>query len=284
MKGKKMTKQPRNILLVAATGDQYQTAQRLAEDMHNKFERLRLVANGPSTHLEDLGERYDLAIAIGGDGTMMKTGTTLSSRGIPTLGVNAGDVGFLTSVNANDWQTVECRLRMGEFEIEERLGLTLVGEQQALEPIANEVVVRHKTSVAKYRISIDGQVFYQELMGDGVLVSTATGSTGYNTSAGGPILLPGSGNVVVTPLNPMSLSTRPIVSQELADGKEIVVTLIESKRDEPVQVIADGRALETDLAVGDSIFLSKYRHPLLFATFGLAQYARALTEKKGFAR
>lgn len=274
----------KSVLLVPAQGDKYHKAQQLAYDMYNSYETLRTISGSFKVSLEDTGEQYDLAIAIGGDGTMMKTVTALSVRGIPTLGINAGDVGFLTSVEAGAWQTIEHRLRMGTFEIEKRLGLKLVGVGQTVEPIANEVVLRHQSSVAKYQIAIGGQVFYKELMGDGVMVSTATGSTGYNTSAGGPILLPGSGNVVVTPLNPMSLSTRSIVSQELADGKDIVITLVESKRDEPVQVITDGRMLKTGLPVGESVVLTKYTHPLLFATFGLEQYARALSEKKGFAR
>jgi NAD+ kinase len=252
--------------------------------MMNSFAALEIIGNGPRADLEDSGEVYDLAIAIGGDGTMMKAVSELSLRGIPTLGMNAGDVGFLTSVDAAHWQTIEHRLRMGEYQIEQRLGLKLEAAGQVIEPITNEVVLRHSSSVATYQIAIGGQVFYQKLMGDGVMVSTATGSTGYNTSAGGPILLPGSGNVVVTALNPMSLSTRSIVSQELAEGKDIVITLVASKRDEPVQVIGDGRMLKNGLPVGESVVLTKYEHPLLFATFGLEQYARALTEKKGFAR
>lgn len=279
-----MLEPPRKILLVPADGEKYSHARQLAQTMVNSFRTLRVIGNGPQADLVDSGELYDLAIAIGGDGTVMKAVTALSARGIPTLGINAGDVGFLTSVDAKHWQTVEGRLRRGDYEVEERLGLKLTSPEQILEPIANEVVLRHKSSVAKYQIAIGGQVFYQELMGDGVMVATATGSTGYNTSAGGPILLPASGNVVVTPLNPMSLSTRSIVAQEIAEDKEIVITLVESKRDESVQVIADGRMLESGLSVGESVVISKYEHPLLFATFGLEQYARALTEKKGFAR
>jgi NAD+ kinase len=279
-----MTRSPKTVLLVPAEGPKYQKAQNLARDMYSYYETAKKIGGSLTAHLKDSGEKYDIAIAIGGDGTMMKTVTELSVRGIPTLGINAGDVGFLTSVEAEDWQTVEHRLHMGEFEIEERLGLTIAGPAQTIEPVANEVVLRHTSSVAKYQIAVGGQVFYQELSGDGVMVSTATGSTGYNTSAGGPILLPGSDNVVLTPLNPMSLSTRPIVSQELAQGKDIVITLVESKRDEPVQVIGDGRMFEKGLLVGESVVISKYKHPLLFATFGLKQYAQALTSKKGFAR
>lgn len=274
----------KKILLVPAEGEKYQVAQALAREMLGFYQMSLKVGGTIDAQLEDSGEQYDLAIAIGGDGTMMKVVTELSVRGIPTLGINAGDVGFLTSVDAQHWATIEHRLRMGEYEIEKRLGLKLVGAGQTLEPIANEVVLRHQSSVAKYQIAIGGQVFYQELMGDGVMVSTATGSTGYNTSAGGPILLPGSGNVVVTPLNPMSLSTRSIVCQELAEGKDIVITLVESKRDEPVSVIGDGRMLAHGLPVGESVVLTKYEHPLLFATFGLEQYAKALTQKKGFAQ
>lgn len=274
-----MSRIPNKILLVTAQGQKYQVAQQLGVDLQAVF-----ATSGIQSDLVDSGAAYDLSIAIGGDGTMMKTVTELAPRHIPTLGINAGDVGFLTSAEAADWEAVVQRVMAGEYEIEERLGLQLVGVDQTLAPIANEVVLRHSTSVAKYQIAIGGQVFYQDLMGDGVLVATATGSTGYNTSAGGPIMLPGSGNVVVTPLNPMALTTRSIVSQELADGKSIVITLLESKRDEPVKVIADGRLLDNGLAVGESVTITKYEHPMLFAAFGLAQYARALTEKKGFAR
>jgi NAD+ kinase len=267
-----------NVLLVAATGHQYQVAASLVPQLSK-----RLRSAGLQVTTDDTGDRYDLAVAIGGDGTMMKTVTDLAPRSIPTLGINAGDVGFLTSAEASEWEAVADRIVSGHYEVEKRLGLAIQAGAQAFGPIANEVVLRHPSSVGIYQIAIGAQVFYERLMGDGVMVATATGSTGYNTSAGGPILLPSSGNVVVTPLNPMSLSTRSIVSQELAEGKDITITLVESKRNEPAQVIYDGRSLAVGAGVGESVVITSYQHPLLFATFGLGQYARALTQKKGFA-
>jgi len=270
---------PKRVLLISAEGVQYRLARRTKAKLRRALEEA-----GLSIAMTDAGTAYDLAIAIGGDGTMMRAVTSLAPRGIPTLGVNAGDVGFLTSVNASLWQEVATRVIRGDYMLEDRLGLSVRVGSQVIEPVANEVVIRHGSSVATLQVAIGGQVFYEHLQGDGVLVSTATGSTGYNTSAHGPIVLPGSGNVVVTPLNPMSLSTRPIVSHDVAEGRAIEVWLAASKRNEPVLVIADGRKLETQLAIGDSAVITKYQYPLRFATFGMAQYARALTEKKGFAR
>ena len=270
---------PESVLLVAPKQARYENAQATAASI-----AAGLQAAGLQVDMVDCGRAYDLALAIGGDGTMMQTVTALVQRTIPTLGVNAGDVGFLTSAEADDWQDVVSRVVAGQYAREDRLGLQAQMGTQTIGPIANEVVVRHQSSVVTLQVEIAGQVFYHQLQGDGVLVATATGSTGYNTSANGPILLPGSGDVVLTALNPMSLSTRPIVSHDLAAGRDITITVLASKRDEPAMVIADGVMQRQPLAVGESITVQRYPLPLQFATFGLGQYARALREKKGFAR
>lgn len=270
---------PQRVLLVVPNQARYENAHATAASI-----AYGLQAAGLRVDMVDRGRAYDLALAIGGDGTMMQTVTALVQRKIPTLGVNAGDVGFLTSAEADDWPDVVSRIVAGQYVLEDRLGLQAQMDIQTIGPIANEVVVRHQSSVVTLQVGIAGQVFYQQLQGDGVLVATATGSTGYNTSANGPIVLPGSGDVVLTALNPMSLSTRPIVSHDLAAGRDITITVLASKRDEPVMVIADGVVQQETLAIGESITIEQYPLSLRFATFGLAQYAKALSEKKGFAR
>ena len=270
---------PGAVLLVTPEDATYRRA-------HDTADRVRhaLVRAAVAVDTVDQGRQYDLAIAIGGDGTMMHAITKLSLRSIPTLGVNAGQVGFLTSAEATNWQQVVDHVTAGAYQLEDRLGLLAEISDFSIGPIANEVVVRHLSSVATLAVASGGQIFYQGLQGDGVLVATATGSTGYNTSANGPIILPGSGNVVITPLNPLSLATRPIVSHDVIEGRDITITLVDSKRNEPVMVITDGAVSGHRLAVGESIVLRQYPQPLRFATFGTAQYAQALVEKKGFAR
>ncbi|MCA9357218.1 NAD(+)/NADH kinase [Candidatus Nomurabacteria bacterium] len=274
-----MPAKPSKVLLIRAEGKKYVTAAETTRNLKVAFSEKGIAVDDC-----DDGDVYDIAIAIGGDGTMMKAVTSLASRNIPTLGINAGDVGFLTTAEATKWEQVVERICSGNYVLEQRLGLELIANSEVVGPIANEVVLRHPYSVAVYEISIGGQVFYSNLMGDGVMVATATGSTGYNTSANGPILLPSSSNVVVTPLNPMSLTTRPLVAEEVAQGKTISVRLVESKKNQPIMIVADGVLQEKGLQVGDSVSLCKYGHALLFATFGLGQYAKALTEKKGFAK
>ncbi len=209
-----------SVLLVLAEGDHYDHVPEITEALQGKLE-----AAGRAVSTGDLreGGSVDLVISLGGDGTMMKTVSYFSRKGIPTLGVNAGNVGFLTSAESSELDEVVERVVSGRFDIERRTSLRFSWDGEDYGPFANEVSLWHpRRGIATLQVSINGEVLFERLSGDGVLVATATGSTAYNASAGGPIITPESSNVVINALNPPMFNMRPVVTEKLASGGEIV--------------------------------------------------------------
>ncbi len=157
-----------------------------------------------------LGEmEADVLIVIGGDGTMLKT---FMETGLPLLGINSGNVGFLTESRKDSLQDVFRRLRTGRFRIEEKLKIATTVEGRRVQDAVNEAVV-HSSSIGKVRhfdISISRNRVGL-VRSDGIIVSTPTGSTSYSLSAGGPIVDPTASVIVVSPLAPYGISSRPIV-------------------------------------------------------------------------
>lgn len=244
-----------------------------------------LKARGIETALvspDETTPRVDLALSLGGDGTMMRTVTKFSALGIPTLGINAGDVGFLTSADVADADTITERIATGTFEIERRLALRFRFRNKWYGPFANEVLVAHQTrGMAHVAVKIkDGELF-ADVPADGVLVASATGSTAYNASAGGPIITPESSNVVINAINPNRFNMRSVVTEELASGGEIELRVIGSKRDEALAISADTLYMTNGPKVGESVYIMRHPQPLLFATFGPLQYYAALKNKMG---
>ena len=171
-------------------------------------------------------------IVLGGDGTILHAAQFAAPHGVPILGINMGTVGYITDVEGTDAYLALERLLTGDFEIEERIMLEarLLNEPPGNTPpfiALNEVYaarVLPQQMQVEVEICVNGE-FIANYRGDGVLVSTPTGSTAYNLSAGGPLLKPELGALVITPICPHSLSHRPIVisgddiiSLRLADG------------------------------------------------------------------
>jgi NAD+ kinase len=227
----------------------------------------------------------DLALSLGGDGTMMKTVSKFSQFGIPTLGINAGNVGFLTSTDINNWETVIERVCKSDFTIERRLSLRFIWNGKTFGPFANEVSLWHPArGVATFAVLINGEVLFEKLSADGVLVATATGSTAYNASAGGPIITPESSNVVINALNPPMFNMRPVVTEKLLSGGSIELKVVASKHNHPLTIGADSMQIKDGPRIGESIKISRHPQPLLFATFGHGQYVDALRGKMNLAR
>lgn len=266
-----------SVALVAASGTGYAHVPDLVERYADWFTKL-----GVTVHRDfgDMLPRVDLAVSIGGDGTMMRAVTQFSAIGVPTFGINAGDVGFLTSSDAEAVAEGVCGIVGGQYLLERRIALRFKFRNTMYGPFANEVLVAHQSrGITHVKVSLGNTILFEDLPADGVLVATATGSTAYNLSAGGPILMPESSNVVINALNPQSLSMRPVVSEILAAGGTITLEVIRSKRDEPLAIAADSLYLTDGPKVGESIEISRHPQPLLFATFGNGQFVRALKEK-----
>jgi NAD+ kinase len=157
----------------------------------------------------------EMMISLGGDGTMLETLKFIRNSMVPVLGVNTGRLGFLASVAKQDLEEVTGKILTKKFELDKRSVLELVNGKElfgGLPYAINEITVHKKDSSSM--ISIDAFVdeeFLNSYWADGLIVSTATGSTAYSLSCGGPIIIPGSGNFCLTPIAPHNLTVRPIV-------------------------------------------------------------------------
>lgn len=170
----------------------------------------------PALTLEEIGCTVDLAIVMGGDGTMLNITRTLSPCGVPLIGVNQGRLGFLTDLTLENMQEKLTAMLAGKFIIEERLLIAarvLRDDVEVFRALAfNELVVHRSniSSMVEFEVRIDGE-YLSNQRADGLIVATPTGSTAYALSAGAPILHPNLNVLELVPICPHSLSNRPIV-------------------------------------------------------------------------
>ena len=212
--------------------------------------------------LAEVAARSDLAIVVGGDGTLLSAGRILAPHGVPILGVNQGRLGFMVDVLPEDiGQTLDALLR-GELPVEERLILearlrsTATGEVSRLRAV-NDVVVRNQVSIRmlEFETWLDDE-FISQHRADGIVIATPTGSTAYALSGGGPVLHPSLSAVTLVPICPHTLSDRPIV---VPAGGTIRIVL--SGEVSGVHVTCDGQEGAT-LEPGDTVEVTSSPHPL----------------------
>ncbi|MDH3689576.1 MAG: NAD(+) kinase [Gammaproteobacteria bacterium] len=191
-------------------------SQTLADlSIHLKKRGLQ-VFRGQSGSGWDSDDSIDLAIVVGGDGTMLHAARELTRHDIPLVGVNLGRLGFLTDIAADDMYPEIDRILEGEFNTEARimLDLNVVHQDKSIHSgtALNDVVVSkgELARLLEFQTYIDGE-FVTSSRGDGVIVATPTGSTAYALSAGGPILHPTIPALTLVPICPHTLSNRPIV-------------------------------------------------------------------------
>lgn len=165
------------------------------------------------THFE-LEKDTDLMFSIGGDGTILDAITFVRDSGIPIVGINTGNLGFLASIAKNEIDNALDAIYTKDYTIEERSLLKLVSPADIFNDFSyglNEIAVQKKDSaMIKVHVYIDGE-FLNTYWSDGIIISTPTGSTAYSLSVGGPIVTPDSGNFIISPISPHNLTVRPIV-------------------------------------------------------------------------
>ena len=166
--------------------------------------------------LEQLGAQVDLAIVLGGDGTMLNIVRTLAPYGVPLVGVNQGRLGFLTDISLDTMQQTIAAMLDGKFVTEQRMLLStriLRDGVEVFSSLAFNEVVLHRgniSSMIEFEVRIDDEFLYSQ-RADGLIVATPTGSTAYALSAGGPILHPSLDLIALVPICPHTMSNRPIV-------------------------------------------------------------------------
>ena len=169
--------------------------------------------------LNEIGKTADLVIVLGGDGTILRVARELEGSATPIFGVNMGSLGFLTSVRAERLREAVGEILRGEYQISERhmLQTTLMrgGQRMETHHALNDVVISRGafSRVVRLHLSIDGEML-TEYVCDGMIFATATGSTAYSLSAGGPILVPTARALIITPICPHALSNRSVIAGE----------------------------------------------------------------------
>ncbi len=177
----------------------------------------------PKVDREYIGQHSDLVIVVGGDGSLLGAARSVSNYGIPLLGVNRGRLGFLTDISPEDIETKVAEVLQGCYRGEERFLLEMAvireGEKIGRGDALNDVVIHPGKFIRmiEFELYVDGQFVYSQ-RSDGLIISTPTGSTAYALSGGGPLMQPTLEAIELVPINPHTLSSRPMI---VSSGSEI---------------------------------------------------------------
>lgn len=244
------------------------------------------MAPGPNWEIvsrKAIGERCDLAVVVGGDGTLLNAARSLARYDVPLAGINLGHLGFLTDISPQHMTECIDQILQGDYSMDERflLHCTVLREGETIsESEAFNDVVVHKWNVARMielETHINGQLV-NKLRSDGLIVSTPTGSTAYALSAGGPILHPRLNAIVVVPVCPHTMSNRPLV----IDGdNEVEIVVCNHKRDH-AQATCDGQ-ITFALTAGDRIRVRRKERPIRLIHPAQHDHYQLLRAKLGWA-
>lgn len=227
----------------------------------------------------DLAPGLDLAVSLGGDGTMLRTVDLVAGEGVPILGVNVGQMGYLTDIEPADARHALERFLDGEGTIEERMLLTVRVEPVEGAPVEllafNEAVLE-KTPMGhtvRLAVDVDGE-FFTTYAADGLIVATPTGSTAYAFSARGPIVAPSHRALLLTPVSPHMLFDRTLV----LDPETRLRLVVQGHRSATLSI--DGRNLR-ELGEGDAVTCTAARRSARLVTFGPRDFLQILKTKFG---
>lgn len=234
-----------------------------------------------------LEEGIDLLVTLGGDGTLLWGARLVAELGVPVLGINLGHMGFLTSVTLDGMEEALERLFLGDYVLDSRstLEATVVGAEGGRRDryVALNDFVIHKGGMARVtRLDLlvganESREEVGRFSGDGVIIATPTGSTAYSLSAGGPIVAPAMGCILVTPICPHTLAVRPLVihAQE-------TVTVVPLDVDGSLVLTVDGQAA-TDLFMGESVVIRQAAARIHLVRFPGQTFFSTLRQKLNWA-
>jgi len=220
-------------------------------------------------------------VVLGGDGTLLHVASLAYHLGLPLLGINAGSLGFITEIRLDEMKSALEALVEERFELDQRMMLTVTVKSRRHDDFhhfaLNDVVI---TKGAMGRMitlpAWAGESFLSTYRGDGLIISTATGSTAYNLSAGGPIIHPVLQAMVITPICPFALSSRPLV---LPAGQPVTINI--EYAPEEISLVVDGQ-IGKELYEGDKIIIRKADGFLKLIRSPQRDYFAILREKLGW--
>ncbi len=217
-------------------------ANRLGIELRASAETISVAGGGTVCAVESFPGQVDAVMVLGGDGTMLSAAHRLQGSNLPLMGLNLGDLGYLTSVEATRIEEALVCLHEERFTVSRRAALASVIERASKERIVtldalNDLVVSRGASgrAVRLELSLDG-VFVTTYICDGIIVSTPTGSTAYALSAGGPIVMPGTAALIVAVICPHTLSSRPLVVPD-----STMVSIRVAKTAAPLVASVDGQ-------------------------------------------
>lgn len=265
-----------NIQKILACLDEHDAEVCIERRFYDYLVSTGRIAEGSVGLFDDSLFEADFVISMGGDGTLLRAAGHVGSKGMPILGVNMGRLGFLADVLPSEIEEAIASLYDGNYDIEnhtviqaEADGRPLQGPSYALNDIA--VLKRDNASMITIHAEVDGEylVTYQA---DGLIVSTPTGSTAYSLSNGGPIIVPCTGTLCLTPVAPHSLNIRPIV---IPDGT--VINLTVESRSHNFLIAVDGQSEKC--AEGTSLTIRKAPYTIRIVKRSGHRYFSTLREK-----
>jgi NAD+ kinase len=215
---------------------------------------------------EEIGQRADLAVVMGGDGTMLGAGRHLARTRVPLIGINHGRLGFITDIPLHSAQDALTSVINGNFEAEERVlleGRVVRGDVVMFSGVAlNDVVINRagRGGMIELRVELDGTFMYSQ-RADGLIVATPTGSTAYSLSANGPILHPRLNAILLVPVAPQTLSNRPIV---IPDSGTLSMTITALGRVESGASVHFDMQTWSDCQPGDRIDVRRAKDTVRF--------------------
>lgn len=229
---------------------------------------------------EEIEADLDLIIVLGGDGTLLHIAEKAARHSIPVLGINMGNLGFLTELTEKETLQALEKILASEVTIENRLMLRArlqsQGQHAAYRYALNDVVITKNVldRLLNLRTTADGQLI-TTYRADGLIFSSPTGSTAYNLSAGGPLVYPGLATITVTPICPFMLGSRPII---LPADMKIITRYQAASRGERAQVIIDGQPL-WEMEDGDHLEIQTAKHFLQLLVSSSRDYFTILRNK-----
>ena len=222
----------------------------------------------------------DCIIVLGGDGTMMRAANRLLHEEVPVFGINAGNLGYLTGVEARDAEKGLERICAGNFRVQSRMMLDCEINGSYVDSALNEVAITRSgvSRMIHLAVYVNGALL-DEVTGDGLLIATPTGSTGYNLSAGGAVVTPEAQLILITPICPHSLSSREIV---VSAEDEISVEIKQNRRGPEVGAVVtfDGRAA-MDLNTEDRIVVKRSEYTTKLVQLDERTFFEVLRSKFG---
>lgn len=234
----------------------HEGAEEIKRYLENHKKCARIIGN--SSEITD-SFQADMAIVLGGDGTVIQAAKRLAGKQIPILGVNFGTLGFLTEVERPRIRQALDAVLAGDYELEQRMALSCrIHPDKGRDLAVNEFIIgkRDFGHMITARVYVDDS-FLDAYVADAVLISTPTGSTAYNLAASGPVLAPGMEAMIITPICPHSLNKRSLVVSSRAKIR-IVIGSMKGNNEVEAAVLGDGKLLGT-VKTGDAVEIGKAR-------------------------